>query len=210
VGDKVSAWLLWVFAGLMFAAAVAVDYAHLDAKVTLCFITGALILAVLGAFGPRISGTVDLLKGRIPIESVRDGEVQAEKGEVVPIEPGFTGHGELTMHTQIAGNGEVGEGGGPKALEAPKPPAPPQVSFTNEAAEQFNQLDEPRRVAVAAALQNLGNDPKFIVRGSGGRSLSMRRLKAEELRIIYRERDKKSANEPDQYVVITIDDKRGQ
>lgn len=206
MGDRVSAWLLWVFAGLMFAAAVAVDYAHLDAKVTLGFITVALILAFLGAFGPRISGTVDLLKGRIPIESVRDGEVQAEKGEVVPIEAGFTGHGELTAHTQIAG-----EGGGPKALEAPKPPPPFQISFTNEAAQQFNQLDEPRRMAVAAALQNLGNDPKFIVRGSGGRSLSMRRLKAEELRIIYRERDKKSANEPDQYVVITIvDDRRSQ
>jgi hypothetical protein len=78
--------------------------------------------------------------------------------------------------------------------------------MTQQAADALKQLDVARLTAVSAALENLGNDPKFITSAvTGGHAYSRRRLKDYGLQIIYRQLDKTSENEPDRYLVIAIE-----
>lgn len=203
---------LGVLATALFGVAVIGYFGEEEGGVTGGLLTAGVILASLAAFFRRIEGVLKITKegAEIPI-----GEYQAQRGQIVPapkLELPFGGEGTLAAEVEKREAGELPSGDEQKQLGTGADggsDAGPQVVFTSQADEQYNQLALPRKLAVDAAVETLGQtrDPKFITSANtGGRAYSRRRLHDQNLQLIYRMLDKTRTDERDRYVVIAIED----
>ncbi|BBZ62981.1 hypothetical protein [Mycolicibacterium monacense] len=205
-----------IYLGLLSTALLVVAvvgyFGDEEEGVTGWLLAAGVLLASLAAFFRRIEGVLKITKegAEIPI-----GEYQAQRGQIVPapkLELPFGGEGKLTAEIEKSEMPALTTGDQQKQLGTGADvgrDATPSVVFTSQAGEQYNQLTLPRKLAVDAAVETLGQvrDPKFITSANtGGRAYSRRRLPDQNLQLIYRMLDKTRTDEPDRYVVIAIED----